>query len=140
MRDGTAKTLSSLHTVLYRASGGLLGRRLVRNDMLLLTTTGRRSGRPHTVPLLYLTEGAALVVVASWGGRPHHPDWFLNLEEDPRALVQVRRHRWPVRARRAAPDVKAVLWPRFVAAYPGYRQYQARTDRDIPVVLLHRDG
>ncbi len=90
--------------------------------------------------MLYLTEGAALVVVASWGGRPDHPDWFLNLETDPRAMVQVRRDRWPVRARPAAPSVKALLWPRFVAAYSGYRQYQARTDRDIPVVLLQREG
>ena len=77
LRDSTAKEcvprLSRLHTLFYRATGGRVGRRLVDNDMLLLTTTGRRTGKPHTVPLLYLRDDAAFVVFASWGGRPFIP-------------------------------------------------------------------
>ena len=98
MRDRTAKNLSALHVFLYRVSGGRVGRRLVDNDMLLLTTVGRKSGKPHTVPLLYLTDGDALVVIASWGGRPHHPDWYVNLQARPDATVQVLGRRWKVRA------------------------------------------
>jgi deazaflavin-dependent oxidoreductase (nitroreductase family) len=104
--------------------------------MLLLTTWGRATGKPHTVPLLYLRDGDALVVIASWGGRPDDPDWYRNLTHDPRATVQVRTERWAVRACTASDRERALWWPRIVAAYPGYRAYQARTDRVIPVVFL----
>jgi deazaflavin-dependent oxidoreductase (nitroreductase family) len=113
-----------------------VGRRVVDNDMLLLTTTGRRSGRSHTVPLLYLTEGDTVVVIASWGGRPYHPDWYLNLEADPHVEVQIAGMRRRMRARTAEPEERAAWWPRVVAAYDGYRAYQSRTDRQIPVVVL----
>ena len=113
-----------------------MGRRLVANDMLLLTTRGSRTGKPHTVPLLYLRDGDTLVVIASWGGRPDHPHWYRNLSSDPRATVQVRSKRWAVRARFAAGRERTLWWPRIVAAYPGYRSYQSRTDRVIPVVFL----
>ena len=83
MRDLTAKYLSSFHTFIFRVTGGLIGKRLVDNDMLLLTTTGRVSGVPHTIPLLYLTTTDALVVIASWGGRPDHPHWYENLLHEP---------------------------------------------------------
>jgi F420H(2)-dependent quinone reductase len=136
VRDSTARRLSRLHVLLYRFTGGTVGRRLVRNDMLLLTTRGSGSGKPHTVPLLYLRDGASLVVIASWGGRTHNPDWYRNLEFDPRAVVQVRWKRWPVQARTATDGERARWWPRIVAAYPGYRTYQSRTDRVIPVVFL----
>ncbi len=138
MRDGTAKTLSSLHTLIYRLTAGMIGRRLVDNDMMLLTTRGRKTGKPHTVPLLYLRDGPALVVVASWGGRPGNPDWFANLEADPQATVQVRSRRWPVRAETMQPAERAQWWPRIVEAYQGYAAYQKRTDREIPVVRLVR--
>lgn len=104
--------------------------------MLLLTTRGSVTGKPHTVPLLYLRDGRTLVVIASWGGRPDNPDWYRNLCRDPRATVQVRSKRWAVRARTASVGERALWWPRIVAAYPGYRVYQARTYRVIPVVLL----
>lgn len=136
MRDSTAKRLSRLHTLLYRATGGRVGRRLVANDMLLLTTTGVRTGKPHTVPLLYLRDGAAFVVFASWGGRPSHPEWYLNLEADPTAVVQVLGKRTSVVARNAGPDERATWWIRAVDAYEGYDVYQRRTDREIPVVFL----
>ncbi len=140
MRDATIRRLSRLHTLLYRLTRGRLGRRLASNDMLLLTTRGRSTGRLHTVPLLYLEDGGTLVVIASWGGRPLHPDWYRNLIADPHATVQVRSKSWSVRARAADPQERAVWWPRVVAAYGAYRTYQARTERIIPVVLLESDG
>lgn len=136
MRDSHARRLSRFHASLYRLTSGMLGRRLVGNDMLLLTTRGRSTGRPHTVPLLYLEDDTTLVVVASWGGRPHHPQWYHNLIADPRATVQVRSRSWPVRARTGDPTERSMWWPRIVAAYETYRSYQSRTDRVIPVVFL----
>lgn len=139
MRDGNVRRLSSLHRLLYRLSRGTVGRRLVANDMLLLTTRGRATGRPHTVPLLYLAEGDTLVVIASHGGRLRHPEWHCNLLADPKATVQVGSRRRPVRARTAAGEERAAWWPRVVAAYQGYAAYQSRTERVIPVVLLEPD-
>jgi len=136
VRDSTARRLSRLHVYLYRITGGVLGRRLVRNDMLLLTTTGAKTAKRHTVPLLYLRDGETLVVIASWGGRPRHPQWYTNLVAIPRATVQVRSKRWPVRARTAEPDERALWWSKVLAAYPGYRVYESNTDRVIPVVFL----
>lgn len=140
VRDQTARRLSRLHTFLYRLTGGVLGRRLVRNDMLLLTTRGRKTGKPHRVPLLYLQRSdGAPVVIASWGGRPYHPQWYRNLEADPRATVQVRSKRWPVRARTASAEERELWWPKVLAAYHGYRIYESNTDRVIPVVFLEHD-
>jgi F420H(2)-dependent quinone reductase len=140
MRSATARRLSRIHAGLYRATGGRIGRRLVDNDMLLLTTTGRRSGRPHTVPLLYLADGDRLVVIASWGGKPDHPHWYHNLVAEPRAVVQIRSRRFPVVAQTAGATERAAWWPRVVAAYDGYADYQERTDREIPVVFLDPAG
>lgn len=139
MRDRTARRLSALHRVLYRATGGRVGRRLVRNDMLLLTTTGRRTGRRHTVPLLYLVDGDDPIVIASWGGRPTHPEWYQNLVADPCVEVQVRSERFRATARPLPEPERTTWFTRAVAAYPGYADYQARTDRVIPVVRLVRD-
>ncbi len=136
MQDRTVKYLSALHTAVYRATGGRIGRRLVNNDMCLLTTTGRRTGQPHTVPLLYLENEADLVVIASYGGRNHHPEWYLNLLSRPAAMLQVLGERRPVIARTADPAERAQWWPRAVAAHPGYATYQARTSREIPVIFL----
>ena len=132
----TVQWLSRIHAAAYRATRGRVGARLVDNDMLLLTTSGRRSGRRRTVPLLYLRDGRRYVVIASYGGRDHHPDWYLNLGSDPDAEVRVGARRIPVRAVTASREERERLWPRVVAAYDGYRAYQGRTDREIPVVLL----
>ena len=138
MRDGTAKALSAIHTMLYRFTGGRVGRRLVDNDMLLLTTTGRRSGESHTVPLLYLRDGNAVIVIASWGGRDYPPHWFLNLVADPAVEVQIDSERWPGRAEVLDEPERSQWWDRAVAAHDGYAAYQARTDRVIPVVRVQR--
>ncbi len=136
MRDSTAKHLSTLHRLLYVATRGRVGKRLVNNDMLLLSTTGRHSGKTHTVPLLFLRDGTEFVVVASWGGRDRHPEWYLNLLSQPEALVHLRRHRFSVQASTADGKRRERLWPRVVAAYDGYRTYQGRTSREIPIVIL----
>lgn len=132
------RAASGFHTFLYRATRGRLGRRLAGHPVLLLTTTGRHSGRRHTVPLLYLSEGLDLVVIASFGGSPRHPAWYLNLQADPRAVVQLDGKRFPVIARDAAPGERPRLWGLAVAEYPGYTGYQQRTERVIPVVWLSR--
>ncbi len=139
MRNGTAKFLSRVHSVLYRITSGVLGRRLVDNDMLLLTTTGRHTGEAHTVPLLYLSDDDRYVVFASWGGRAQHPEWYLNLLADAQGVVQVRSQRMPVRSMTAEGDERERLWGRAETAYSGYAEYQTRTDRQIPVVLLVPD-
>ena len=129
--------MSALNTWIYRASGGRLGAKFLRGaPVFLLVTRGRRSGEPRTAPLLYLRDGENFVVVASKGGMSHHPLWYLNLEADPDCEVELGRDRLPMRARRASAAEKAALWPRLVAMYPDYADYQARTERDIPVVIL----
>ncbi|MGD2061481.1 MAG: nitroreductase family deazaflavin-dependent oxidoreductase [Acidimicrobiia bacterium] len=136
MRDGSVRRWSSVHRVAYRLTAGAIGRRLVNNDMLLLTTIGHLTGRQHTVPLLYLRDGEALIVIASYGGRPHHPTWYDNLVADPLVQVQVNGKRFPMVARTATASERSSWWPRVEAAYEGYAAYQSRTDREIPVVFL----
>lgn len=136
MNDAVVKHLSTFHTVLYRATGGMIGRRLAHNDMCLLTTTGRHSGKSHTVPLLYLEDGDRVVVIASYGGRRHHPDWYYNLLAEPAATVQTLGKKQPVLAKVADATERAEWWPRIVDAHADYANYQARTDREIPVVFL----
>lgn len=138
LRPRTIKALSSFHTLVYRATRGRLGRRLARHDILLLTTTGRASGRQHTVPLLYLQEESALVLIASFAGHDHHPAWYRNLQANPHAEVQIEQERFAVSAREATPEERPRLWARAVAEYPGYAGYQGRTARLIPVVVLRR--
>lgn len=136
MKDPAVKRWSALHRVAYQVSGGIIGRRLVDNDMLLLTTTGRVSGRSHTVPLLYLRDGDSLVVIASYGGRPQHPEWYLNLAAHPSVRVQVGSTHREMSARTVTSEERSSWWPRVVAAYGDYAVYQGRTDREIPVVIL----
>jgi deazaflavin-dependent oxidoreductase (nitroreductase family) len=128
--------MSSWHRVLYRVTGGVIGRRLVDNDILLLTTRGRVTGREHTVPLLYLRDGESLVVIASYGGRDRHPGWYLNLFADPSVTAQTGRDRRSFQARTATEEEREMWWPRVVAAYSDYAVYQSRTERQIPVVML----
>ncbi len=138
-RIGSAvvKVMSALNTWVYRATGGRVGGRFLRGaPVLLLITTGRKTGKPRTAPLLYLEQGDAYVIVASKGGMSHDPLWFKNLEANPDVEVQLGNRRMPMKARRASDAEKAELWPKLVAMYRDYADYQARTDRNIPVVLL----
>lgn len=134
--DVVIKWMSRANTALYRASGGRLGGRFLRGaPVCLVTTTGRRSGRPRTVPLLYLRDGDDFVIVASKGGMPEHPLWYRNLLDDPHATVELGRERTDVTCRTATPEERARLWPTLVGMYRDYDSYQARTDREIPVVI-----
>ena len=138
MQDLTAKWASKLHASLFRATRGRIGRRLVDNDMLLLTTTGLRTGQDHTVPLLYLREGDRLIVIASWGGRGHPPHWYLNLRANPQVTVQIMGRRFFAVASEADESTRTQWWPRVVKAYTGYADYQSKTDRQIPIIFLDR--
>jgi len=131
------RTVSALNTCIYQVSGGRwLGRFPSGAPVCLLTTQGRKSGQRRTVPLLYLADGDDLVLVASQGGAPQHPGWYFNLVANPTAEVQVGRRRFPVVARTVSSEEKAALWPRLVAIYPPYDDYQRRTTRSIPVMRL----
>jgi deazaflavin-dependent oxidoreductase (nitroreductase family) len=126
-----------LHTALYRATGGLLGHRVPgAPPMLLLHHVGARSGTARTTPLAYARDGDDLVLVASKGGHPRNPAWFHNLLAHPETTVQVGPERRPVRARVARPGERGRLWRIATAAYSGFDHYQARTEREIPVVVL----
>lgn len=128
---------SALNVWVYRLSRGKwMGRFPSGAPVLLLTSAGRKSGQRRTVPLLYLKDGNDFVIVASQGGAPQHPAWYLNLEADPKGEVEIGAERFPVVARRVSEDEKAELWPRVVALYAPYEQYQRRTTRPIPVVRL----
>ena len=137
--DAFVHALSRVNIVLYRATRGRVLGRIGKAPVLLLTTTGRRSGAPRTTPLLYLADGDRLVVVASYGGRPHHPAWYLNLQAHPGVGVQIRGVHERRRARTATADEAEQLWPRLTAIYGAYADYRRRTTREIPVVVLEHD-
>ena len=131
------RAATRLHNSLYRATGGRIGGSVPGSGpVLLLTTNGRKTGRERTVPLLYLRDGEDIVLVASNGGTATHPAWWLNLEANPVATVEVGDRRLRVRAREADPEEKKRLWPRLVQMYGAYEDYQRKTDREIPVILL----
>jgi deazaflavin-dependent oxidoreductase (nitroreductase family) len=126
-----------LHTAIYRVSGGHLGHRIPGSaPMLLLEHTGARSGVRRTTPLVYVEDGANLVIVASKGGHPQHPAWYHNLRANPDTEVQVGTEHRQVHARVAAGEERARLWGLALRVYSGYADYQARTDREIPLVVL----
>jgi deazaflavin-dependent oxidoreductase (nitroreductase family) len=123
-------------TWLYRATGGRLAGSFRGAPVLLLTTIGRKSGQERTCPLLYLRDGDDYVIVASKGGFPSHPAWFLNLQANPAVTIQAGADTVSVQARVLSGDEKSRVWPRLVQLYADYQSYQDRTDRDIPVVAL----
>ena len=130
------KTLSAIHRAIYSASGGRVGRRIAGMPVLLLTTTGRKTGKRRTSPLTYFEQDGAIVLVASYGGRPHNPAWFENLVAAGEGEVTIGRERRPMRARPATAEERARLWPRIVETYDGYAKYQAKTAREIPLAIL----
>lgn len=125
-----------IHPRLYRWTGGRLGGRVMGMPVLLLTTTGRKSGQPRTRALMYLPDGDRYVVIASYLGEPRHPAWWLNLQAHPDAEIQVGSRRIPVRAREADGEERGRLWSAVVETQGDYAEYQRRTERRIPVVVL----
>jgi deazaflavin-dependent oxidoreductase (nitroreductase family) len=122
----------------YIASGGQDGHIWEGVTTLLLTTTGRRSGESRTTPLIYGRDGDRYLVVASRGGAPKHPSWYENLVARPLVQVQVMADRFQARARTATAVEKPALWKKMTAIWPPYDEYQARTTREIPLVILER--
>ena len=127
-----------LHRRTYELTRGRIGHRSPAGPILLLTTIGRRTGRPRTTPLLYLGDDDAYLVVASNGGRDEAPDWLRNLEVSPDARVRTGREVHPVQADVLRGPEADLLWPRLAAHHAGWRAYQRLTEREIPVVRLVR--
>jgi deazaflavin-dependent oxidoreductase (nitroreductase family) len=124
------------HIDRYVATDGREGHDWQGTQTLILTTTGRRSGEPRQHALIYGRHGDDYMVVASKGGAPQHPAWYLNLEANPEVEFQVKGDKMTARARTATPDEKRELWPTMTSEWPAYDDYQKRTDREIPLVIL----
>jgi deazaflavin-dependent oxidoreductase (nitroreductase family) len=125
-----------IHRFLFRLTNGRIGGRLAGNEMLLLATIGRKTGRAREVPLLTVPDDDAWIVVASNAGDDRPPAWWLNLQARPEAEIRVAGQRRAVRARLAGPDERPRLWAKVIASHSGYAAYETRTTRPIPVVLL----
>jgi deazaflavin-dependent oxidoreductase (nitroreductase family) len=131
------KIMTAVNIWAFRLTGGKLGGRFARGaPVCLVTMKGRKSGEPRTVALIYLADGENVVIVASKGGMAKHPIWYLNLVANPRCTVELGSTKREMVARTANPAEKQALWPRLLAVYRDYDDYQARTERDIPVVIL----
>jgi len=131
------RLMSKINTWVYRVSGGRFGAVFLRGaPVCLLITTGRKSGQERTAPLIYLKDGDDFIFVASKGGMSSHPDWYLNLEAKPDCAIEIGNQRFAAIARRVDDDEKAALWPRLLAIYRDYNDYQARTTRNIPVIRV----
>jgi len=128
--------VTRLHRAIYVASGGRIGAKLAGMQMLLLTTRGRKSGLPRTLPLACFRDGDDWIVVASNNGQDGDPAWWLNLAANPEARIRIGRDERPVRAHRAEGEEHDRLWPWLKEQNPFYAKYEERTDRRIPVVIL----
>jgi deazaflavin-dependent oxidoreductase (nitroreductase family) len=131
------RNATKLHTLAYRATGGRFGHHFPgAPPSLLLDHVGAKSGKKRTTPLVYTRDGDNVVIVASKGGYPKNPGWYHNLRANPDTTIQVGSKRWPVHARVAEPAERARLWPSVIETYSGYGDYQRRTERQIPLVIL----
>jgi deazaflavin-dependent oxidoreductase (nitroreductase family) len=136
MSNWFLRVAGGVHAGLYRLSGGRVGGKVGKTPVLLLTTTGRKSGKPRTQPLLFTRQDAAYAVIASKGGAPAHPLWYLNLRANPDAEITVGSETHKVRARDAEGDERERLWRVLADQYSGYDKYAQKTTRRIPVVVL----
>lgn len=126
------------HVRRYQETDGAEGHDWQGTTTLLLTTTGRKTGKERTTPLIYQPDGDAYLVVASKGGADEPPLWYRNLQADPEVKVQVKGDRFTARARTATPEEKPAMWRKMAAVWPDYDEYQKKTSREIPVVVLER--
>jgi deazaflavin-dependent oxidoreductase (nitroreductase family) len=138
MADSDDDLFGEEHVRVYRETDGQRGYHWRGTTILLLTTEGRSSGESRTTPLIHRTDGDRWVVVASKGGAPAHPSWFENLQANPDAEIQVQGERIPVRASTAEGEERSRLWSLMTEVWPPYDDYQARTERQIPVVVFSR--
>ncbi len=121
---------------LYNVSGGRIGGKMGKVPVLLLTTTGRKTGKQRTLPLVFIMDGPAYVITASAGGADKNPGWFFNIRSNPQATIQIKDKHIKVRAEIAGPEKKSELWARLVEVAPNFAGYQKRTSREIPMVIL----
>ncbi|MFI0406452.1 nitroreductase family deazaflavin-dependent oxidoreductase [Actinomadura sp. 3N508] len=126
------------HVARYQETDGAEGHDWNGTVTLLLTTTGRRTGKERTTPLIYQLDGDAHVIVASKGGDDDHPLWYKNIQANPEVKVQVKGDKFTARARTATPEERPALWSKMTAVWPDYDEYQTKTNREIPVVVLER--
>ncbi|MCU1499440.1 MAG: nitroreductase [Acidimicrobiales bacterium] len=138
--DGDYSIFGDAHVEAYEDSGGEVGYIWNGAPIAILTTTGAHTGAVRKHALIFGTDGDDVLFVASKGGAPEHPQWYDNLVADPRVKVQVLADRYDGVARTASPEEKARLWPIMTELWPSYDDYQAATDRDIPVVIVERTG
>jgi deazaflavin-dependent oxidoreductase (nitroreductase family) len=138
MADSDDDLFGEEHVRVYRETDGERGYHWRGTTILLLTTKGRSSGEPRTTPLIHRTDDERWIVVASKGGAPEHPGWYENLLASPQAMIQVKDDQIPVRASTAERDERERLWSLMTEAWPAYDEYQTKTDRQIPVVVLER--
>ena len=131
------KLILKVMVFLYNVSGGRIGGKMGKAPVLLLTTTGRKTGKQRTLPLIYIMDGSAYVITASAGGADKHPGWFFNIRSNPQATIQVKDKHIKVTAEIAGPEKKPELWARLVEVAPNFAGYQKRTSREIPMVILH---
>ena len=135
------KFMNAVHRTIFTATNGKLMGKFYGMPVVMLTTTGRKSGQPRTHMLTSpVREGDKVVLVASKGGDPKHPMWFLNLRDNPNVEATYDGKRRKMHARVASPEEKERLWPQVVAGYKGYAEYQTKTTRDIPLVILEPVG
>ena len=139
MTEDATKLFGEEHVERYRETGGEVGHIWKEGStILLLTTTGRKSGEPRTTPLIYAQDGDAYVIVASKGGAPDHPGWYKNLRKTPEVGVQIKGETFRARARDAEGEERERLWRMMNGVWRHYDEYQTKTDREIPVVVLER--
>jgi deazaflavin-dependent oxidoreductase (nitroreductase family) len=127
---------SSVHAGVYRATGGKLFGRMGKSPILILNTVGRKSGKKRATPLLYAVDGENFVIIASKGGAPSHPAWYLNLMANPDATVEVKGREVRVTAEQVEGEEKMHLWQKMAELYPTYDDYQKKTERQIPLLIL----
>jgi deazaflavin-dependent oxidoreductase (nitroreductase family) len=138
MSADASRLFGAEHVRRYRETDGELGHEWNGTSILLLTTTGRSSGEERTNALIYGRHGDDYLIVASKGGSDQPPGWFVNLTAQPEVEVQVKGDRFRAHARTATPEEKPEMWAEMVRHWPAYEDYQRRTTREIPVVVLER--
>lgn len=129
------KWMGKANTWIYRRTNGKIGGKIGNAPVALLTTTGRKTGEPRVSPLLYLREGNRVILGASRGGSDKHPLWYLNLKANPKVSVQIKDEVLSLTARDADDAERAQYWPKMVAMYPTFEDYESWTDRVIPIVI-----
>lgn len=140
LRAKLFNAMSAANAWMYRRTGGRIGGKMSGGDVLLLSHVGRKSGQTRVAPLMYVRDGEDIIIVASRGGSDAMPAWYYNLKANPRAAVQIGKDRIDVEARDASPENRDRLWKLAGTNYPHFDEYQSRTSREIPVVVLSPTG